>query len=102
MTTAYNPPLQVVGFEATRSGDPERGPQVRLNADEARVRLLSDGELVYVQGPRRRELAVVAVDDAIPRGGVVARDIAGLAVSEIVRLIKLDLDRDRAPRGDYA
>ncbi|HEX5831079.1 MAG TPA: hypothetical protein VFY16_08870 [Gemmatimonadaceae bacterium] len=102
MTSAYNPPLQVVGFEATRAGDPERGPQIRLNASEAQLRLLSDGELIYVQGPRRRELAVVAVDDTIPRGGVVARDIAGLAVSEIVRLIKLDLDRDRAPRGDYA
>jgi anaerobic selenocysteine-containing dehydrogenase len=82
-----------MAFEATRSGDPERGPLVRLNREEAALRLLSDGELVWLYGPRRHELIPVSVDDAIPRGGVVLRDVPGVAVSEIVRLIKPDLDR---------
>ncbi len=89
----YNPPLQVIGFEATRSGDPERGPLVRVNVNEARTRLLNDGELVWVRGPRRQELAELEIDDSLPRGGVVVRDIAGIAVSEIVRLARPDLDR---------
>lgn len=91
--TGYNPPLQVIGFLGTRSGDPERGPLVKLNANEARTRLLTDGELVWVRGPRRQELAELEIDDTLPRGGVVLRDIAGIAVSEIVRLAKPDLDR---------
>lgn len=95
--TGYNPPLQVIGFVATRSGDPERGPLVRVNANEARTRLLTDGELVWVRGPRRQELAELEIDDSLPRGGVVVRDIAGLAVSEIVRLAKPDLDRRPSP-----
>jgi hypothetical protein len=33
------------------------------------------------------------IDDSVPRGGVVVRDIAGLAPTEIVRLIKVDTDR---------
>ena len=90
---AYNPPLQVVGFIGTRLSDAERGPLVKLNADEARLRLVSDGELVWVYGPRRHDLAPVSVDDTIPRGGVVVRDIAGLAPTEIVRLVKVDGDR---------
>jgi hypothetical protein len=94
----YNPPLQVVGFLGTRRGDPERGPQVRLRSDEAALRLLSDGEMAWVEGPRRQELAPVVVDDAVPRGGVVVRDIAGLAVSEIITLRKPDLDSP--PRRD--
>jgi len=95
--TVYNPPLQVIGFVSTRSGDPERGPLVRLNANEARTRLLNDGELVWVRGPRRQELAELEIDDSLPRGGVVVRDIAGIAVSEIIRLAKPDLDRPPAP-----
>ena len=90
---AYNPPLQVVGFIGTRLSDPERGPLVLLNADEARQRLINDEELVWVYGPRRHDLAPVKIDDTIPRGGVVVRDIAGLAPTEIVRLIKVDTDR---------
>ena len=92
MTPVYNPPLQVVGFVATRSGDEERGPQVRLNAEEARFRLILDGELVWIYGPRRHELAPAVIDDSVPRGGVVVRDIASLAPSEIVYIIKPDLD----------
>ena len=90
---AYHPPLQVVGFIGTRISDPERGPLVLLNADEARQRMINDGELVWVYGPRRHDLAPVMLDETIPRGGVVVRDIAGLAPTEIVRLIKTDSDR---------
>lgn len=90
---AFNPPLQVVRFIGTRLTDAERGPLVMLNADEARQRQVEDGELVWVYGPRRHDLAPVAIDDSVPRGGVVVRDIAGLAPTEIVRLVKLDTDR---------
>jgi hypothetical protein len=64
-----------------------------VRTDEATTRLIDDGELVWVYGPRRHELAVVRCDDQIPRGCIVVRDIAGLAVSEIVRLVKVDSDR---------
>jgi anaerobic selenocysteine-containing dehydrogenase len=85
-------PLQVVGFIATRKGDPERGPQVRLRTDDARMRLIGDGELVWVYGPRRHELAPAVYDDTLPKGGIVARDLLGVAVTEIVRLVKMDVD----------
>ena len=101
MSQVYNPPLQVVGFIGTRSGDEDRGPQIRLNSDEARFRLILDGELVWIYGPRRHELAPVVIDDAVPKGGVVVRDIAGVTVSEIVRLVKPNLDA-RPDRGAYA
>ena len=96
----YNPPLQVVGFIGTRLGDPDRGPQVRLRGDEAALRMLSPGEMAWIQGPRRQELATVIIDDAVPKGGVVVRDIAGLTVSVIVTLRKPDLDTP--PRRDLA
>ena len=57
------------------------------------MRMLVDGEIVWVYGPRQHDLAAVAVDDEVPKGGVVVRDIAGIAVSEIVRLVKPELDR---------
>lgn len=101
MTRFYNPPLQVVGFFGTRRGDADRGPQVRLRTEEAALRILSAGELAWVQGPRRQELATVVIDDSVPKGGVIVRDIAGLGVSEVVRLVKPDFDRDHA-RGTYA
>ena len=101
MSQVYNPPLQVVGFIATRAGDEDRGPQIRLNAEEARFRLILDGELVWIYGPRRHELAPVGIDDTVPRGGVVVRDIAGVTVTEIVRLVKPNLDA-RPDRGAYA
>jgi hypothetical protein len=93
----YNPPLQVVGFIGTRRGDAERGPALRLNPDEARIRMLTDGELVFVLGPRRKELADVIIDADVPRGGVIARDIAGLMVSDVVKLVKPDMDRGPGP-----
>lgn len=91
MSRAFQP-LQVVGFIATKRTDPERGPMVRVNPDDARRRLIEDGELVWVYGPRRHELAVAVIDDSLPKGGVVVRDIAGLAVTEIVRLVKMDVE----------
>jgi hypothetical protein len=92
--------LQVVGFVGTRLGDPERGPQIRLRSDEAALRMLQSGEMAWVEGPRRQELATVFVDDAVPKGGAVVRDIAGVAVSEIITLRKPDLDSP--PRRDQA
>ncbi|MGQ0647888.1 MAG: hypothetical protein ACT4P7_09975 [Gemmatimonadaceae bacterium] len=92
MSPRSNPPLHVVGFHATRRGEAERGPQVRVSGEEARARLLSDGELAWVEGPRRSELATVIIDDAVPRGGAVLRDISGVSVSEVIRLQKPDYD----------
>jgi len=93
MGELYNPPLQIVGFIATRRGDADRGPEIRLNAFEAHTRMVHDGELVWVYGPRRHDLAVVRVDDKIPRGGAIARDIVGLAPSEVVRLVRVNTER---------
>ena len=95
----YSPPLQVVGFLSTRRGDADRGPEVRMNAREAIARLLVDGELVYIVGPRRHELAVLRVDEDVPRGGVVVRDVAGVAPSEVVRVRRVDTDRGLPPPG---
>jgi anaerobic selenocysteine-containing dehydrogenase len=81
-----------MGFIATRAGDPERGPLVRIRSDDAAKRLLNDGEVAWVYGPRRQELATVVIDEQVPRGGVIVRDIAGIAPSEIVRVVKVDLD----------
>jgi hypothetical protein len=94
----YNPPLQVMAFIGTKRGDSDRGPQARLRADEAAMRMLTDGELAWVEGPRRQELATIVIDPSVPRGGVVLRDVLGADVSEIVRLVKPDLDR--APSRD--
>jgi len=94
---AYNPPLQVVGFIATRSADTERGPLIRIRSDEARLRGVTNQELVWVYGPRRHDLAPIEIDDSIPRGGVVVRDLAGLAPTEIVRLVKVNTDRPMLP-----
>jgi hypothetical protein len=92
----YNPPLQVVGFHGTRRGEADRGPQVRLRGDEAALRMLQDGEMAWIEGPRRQELATIVIDDTVPAGGVVVRDVLGIAVSEIVRISKPDLDTGRS------
>ncbi len=85
-------PLQIVGFIATKRSDPERGPLVRIRPDDAIMRLIDHGELVWVYGPRRHELAPVEYDDSLPRGGIVVRDLGGLTVTEIVKLVKMDID----------
>ena len=84
-------PMQVVAFIATRRGDAERGPLVRIHPDDARLRLIEDGELVWVYGPRRHELSPVVYDPTMPKGGIVVRDLAGVAITELVRLVKMDV-----------
>jgi anaerobic selenocysteine-containing dehydrogenase len=91
----YNPPLSVVGFVATRGSDVERGPQIRMRGEDARLRLLQDGELVWLYGPRRHELVTVQIDDSLPRGSVILRDVAGAAPADVVRVIKVDPDIPR-------
>ena len=90
--------LFVSGFISTRSGDPERGPMVRLHPTDARARLLEDGELVWVYGPRRQELAVLELDERVPLGNVVARDVLGISPTERVRVVKPDVDAPRSTR----
>lgn len=85
-------PLQVIGFIGSTKQDAERGPLVRIKPEDARMRLIEDGELVWVYGPRRHELSPVVYDDSLPRGGVVVRDLLGVAVTEIVKLVKMDVD----------
>ena len=94
----FNRPLRVAKLLATRSGDAERGPQVTLNPADAKTRLLNEGELAWVYGPRRQELAEVKLDGAIRLGEVVLRDLVGSSPSESVRVIKPDLDRARKPQ----
>ena len=96
----YYPPLQVVGLIATRAGDAERGPMIRMRSDDAALRLIVEGELVWVYGPRRHELATVSLDDDLPRGAVVLRDIVGASPSEVVRVLKVDAERP--PLGQLA
>lgn len=91
----FSPALQVIGFIATRPGDAERGPMIRMRPEDALIRLVTDGELVRVVSDRRSELAVLVVDDTLPRGGVILRDVAGAAPSEIVRVLKPDTDNLR-------
>lgn len=88
-------PLQVVGFISTKKGDTERGPMVRLRPEDALIRLLMPGELVRVISDRRSELAELQVDEAVPKGGAILRDVAGAAVTEIIRVVRLDLEAPR-------
>ena len=94
-----NRPLRVGRFIATRQGDAERGPMVMLHPSDAAARLLNEGELAWVYGPRRHELAEVRLDESLPKGDVTLRDIAGSSPSEIIRVIKPDLDRRGHPVG---
>jgi len=89
------PGLMVSQYIATRAGDQDRGPLIRLHPSEARKRLVEDGELVWVYTPRRHELAVLVVDDSVSPGTVVARDIAGVAPTETIRVVKHDFDAGR-------
>ncbi|MEX2179367.1 MAG: molybdopterin dinucleotide binding domain-containing protein [Gemmatimonadaceae bacterium] len=84
--------LRVSELIATRSGDAERGPAIFLHPDDARNRLLTNGELAWVYGPRRHELATVHVDERVRVGNAVLRDVLGASPSETVRVIKPDLD----------
>ncbi len=84
--------LRVVRYIATHRGDAERGPKIWIRGSDALRRLVVPGELAWVFGPRRHELAEIAIDDSLAEGDVVARDIAGLSVSEYIRVSKPDLD----------
>lgn len=90
MFSGFSPPLQVVGYIATRRGDPERGPLIRMRPDDALVRLVTEGELVRVVSERRSELALLELDDTLPRGGVVLRDVAGATLAEVIRVARVD------------
>jgi hypothetical protein len=93
--SGFAKPLQVTGYIATRKGDAVRGPMVRLRPEDALVRLLMPGELVRVISERRSELAELEVDESVPKGGAILRDVAGAAVSEIIRVVRLDTDPSR-------
>jgi anaerobic selenocysteine-containing dehydrogenase len=95
MEFGFRPELRVIEYISTKRGDAERGPMIRISPTAARSRMLTEGELAWVQGPRRNELAVVEIDEAIPDGSVVVRDIGGVAVSERVVVTKPDLDTPR-------
>jgi len=95
MKLGYQPPLQVSKYTGTKKGDPDRGPMIRMRPEDARLRLLEDGELAWVYGPRRHELAVLVYDEAVPPDCVFARDIAGISVSEMVRIVKPSMDNRR-------
>ena len=84
--------LRVTRYTATRRGDAERGPKIWIRSSDALIRLVVDGELVWVFGPRRHELAELKIDDSIPEGDAFVRDVAGLSVSEYIRVAKPDLD----------
>ncbi|MDE3054173.1 MAG: hypothetical protein KGL38_08865 [Gemmatimonadota bacterium] len=101
MADVLQRPLRVAQLIATRPADAARGPAVFMHPDDARARLLDDGELAWVYGPRRHELAAVHIDPSMNKGDVVLRDVVGAAPSEIVRVIKPDLDR-RGPPPAYA
>lgn len=92
-----NRPLRVARLIATKSGDLERGPMVTLNPQDAAARLLNEGELAWVYGPRRQELAEVRLDDTLKLGEIILRDVVGSSPSEIVRVIKPDLDKPTKP-----
>jgi len=72
---------------------------VALHPLDAAERLLNEGELAWVYGPRRHELAEVRLDDKLKRGDVVLRDVVGSSPSEIIRVIKPDMDRRGRPVG---
>lgn len=98
MSESINAPLRVAYLIATKRGDADRGPLVIMAPADARSRLLTEGELAWVYGPRRHELATVRLDPGAREGDVVLRDILGAAPSETVRVIKPDLDtRGRRP-----
>lgn len=95
----FQPWLFVSRFISTRPGDSDRGPLVWLHPSDARKRLLEDGELAWVYGKQRHELAVVILDDGVAPGNVIARDILGVAPAEAIRVVKHDFDAARSTRN---
>ena len=87
-----SPQLRVMQLVATRRGDAERGPEVRLHPDDAVIRFLVDGELVWIQGPRVNQIAPLVLDHTVAPYTCTLRDVGGVDVSEFVRVVKPDLD----------
>ena len=79
MMEGFQPWLMV--SQVHRDARGRRGARAAGPAAHGRCkrRLLVDGELVWVYGPRRQELAVLRRRRDGKRGNVVARDIAGIA-----------------------
>lgn len=96
---SFDPELRVAGYIATRLSDPERGPQVRLHPQDARVRMLVDGEIARVAGPRGQQVAEVVIDDTVAQYSCVLRDVPGVDLSETVRVYKPDLDTPPSKRS---
>jgi anaerobic selenocysteine-containing dehydrogenase len=88
-----NRPLLVARLLASKRDDEARGPAVWIHPTDARTRLLVDGELAWVHGPRRHELCEVHIDAGARLGEVVLRDSIVAGPAEIVRVVKPDLDR---------
>lgn len=70
-----------------------------MNPDDARVHLLTDGELVWVQGERGNQLAELVIDPDVERHTCVLRDVPGILAAEGVRVTKPDLDSRPRPRA---
>ena len=91
-----NRELRVAGVIATRKGDAERGPAIFMHRRDAQSRLLNEGELAWVYGDKRHELAQVLFDERVKAGDVVLRDLIVAAPSGNVKVVKPDLDtRDK-------
>lgn len=95
----FRPRLRILEYIATKRGDPDRGPMIWISPTDAKIRLLQDGELAWIEGPRRNELAIVVIDDSVPDGSVRVRDIAGVTVTEHVVVSKPDLDSPRSGKA---
>jgi anaerobic selenocysteine-containing dehydrogenase len=94
----FQPELRVIAHIATRKDEPERGPQVRMCGADARFRVLTDGELVWVRGPRGQQVAELVIDDEVPEHACILRDMPSVSVGDAVRVVKPDLDSPRSPR----
>ena len=67
-----------------------------LAVEDAQARLLNEGELAWVYGDKRHELAQVLFDERVNAGDVVLRDLIVAAPAGTVKVVKPDLDtRDK-------
>jgi anaerobic selenocysteine-containing dehydrogenase len=93
--SSFAPELIVAKYIATRKNEPQHGPRVWLHPKDATLRLLVDGELAWVQGARGQQLATVEIDPSVAEHTCIIRDVAGVTLSEAVRVTKPDLDSPR-------
>lgn len=101
MRNVLERPLRVAHLIGSQKGDADRGPAIWLNPQDAAERLLVDGELAWVHGPRRHELAQVHVDPGMRRGDALLRDVVGASPSELIRVVKPDMDRRDRTGGQF-